>query len=103
MSRSLSKLRLASLPRRGLSREEAATYGGCESLSAFSDWIRRGIMPGPIPGTRKWDRKAIDAALDRLSGLQPTIAMSPFDQWKAEQDARADPGHSHDVQETRKR
>jgi hypothetical protein len=26
-------------------------------------------MPGPIPGTHKWDRKAIDASLDRLSGL----------------------------------
>ena len=103
MSRSLSKIRATNLPRRGLSREEAAAYGGCESLSAFSDWIRRGIMPGPIPGTHKWDRKAIDAALDRLSGLQPTIALSPFDQWKAEQDARADQGHSHDVQETRQR
>jgi hypothetical protein len=103
MSRSLSKIRATSVPRRGLSRDEAAAYGGCESLSAFSDWIRRGIMPGPIPGTHKWDRKAIDAALDRLSGLQLTIAPSPFDQWKAEQDARADQGHSHDVQETRQR
>jgi hypothetical protein len=103
MSRSLSRIRATNLPRRGLSREEAAAYGGCESLSAFSDRIRRGTMPGPIPGTHKWDRKAIDAALDRLSGLQSTIAPSPFDQWKAEQDARADQGHSHDVQETRQR
>lgn len=103
MGYSLSRICATNLPPRGLSREEAAAYGGCESLSAFSDWIRRGIMPGPIPGTHKWDRKAIDAALDRLSGLQPTIAPSPFDQWKAEQDARADQGHSHDVQETRQR
>ena len=35
----------------------------------FHGWIRRGILPGPIPGTHKWDRKAIDRALDRASGL----------------------------------
>lgn len=98
-----AKIPETSLPHRGLSRDQAAAYAGCGSLSAFSDWVRRGIMPGPIPGTHKWDRKAIDEALDRLSGLQPTIASSPFDQWKADQDARADQGHSHDVQETRQR
>ena len=93
---------LAIVPRL-LTRQEAAAYCRCESLSAFSDWVRRGILPGPIPGTHKWDKKAIDSTLDRLSGLEPTIEPSPFDQWKAEQDARADQGHSHHVQETRQR
>lgn len=88
---------------RGLSKESAASYAGCESLSTFNDWIRRGIMPGPIPGTHKWDRKAIDAALDRLSGLEPTIAPSAFDQWKAGQDARPDQGHPHNLQKAGKR
>jgi hypothetical protein len=88
MSQALSTVRATCLPRRGLPRKEAAAYAGCESLSTFSDWVRRRIMPGPIPGTHTWDRKAIDASLDRLSGLQPTISPSPFDQWKAEQDAR---------------
>jgi hypothetical protein len=92
-----------SLPPRGLSKDEAARYAGCDSLSAFNDWVRRGIMPGPIPGTHKWDRKAIDTALDRLSGLEPTIAPSPFDQWKAEQDARSPQGHSHHLQKARQR
>ena len=80
---------------RGMSREQAAAYAGCETLSAFNDWIRRGIMPGPIPGTHKWDRKAIDAALDRLSGLQPTIMhrLSPYDAWKASQNASAAEGN----------
>lgn len=74
---------------RGLSKEDAAAYAGCESLSAFNDWVRRGIIPGPIPGTHRWDRKAIDFALDRASGLPTTIApeMSAFDRWKAGQDA----------------
>jgi hypothetical protein len=74
---------------RGLSKEDAAAYAGCDSLSTFNNWIRRGIMPGPIPGTHKWDKKAIDAALDALSGLKTTIApTSAFDEWKASQDAR---------------
>jgi hypothetical protein len=80
--------RVTSLPKRGLSREEAAAYTGCESPSTFSGWVRRGIMPGRIPGTHTWDKKAVDAALDRLSGLQSSPETSPFDQWKAEQDAR---------------
>jgi hypothetical protein len=80
---------------RGLPKEQAAAYAGCETLSAFNNWIRRGIMPGPIPGTHRWDRKAIDAALDRLSGLQSTIKprLSPYDEWKASQNASAAEGH----------
>jgi hypothetical protein len=39
-------------------------------------------MPGPIPGTHKWDKKAIDAALDALSGLKTAIAPAPaFGEW----------------------
>ena len=80
---------------RVLSKEQAAAYAGCETLSAFNDWIRREIVPGPIPGTHKWDRKAIDAALDRLSGLQPKIEseLSPYDAWKASQNASATKGN----------
>lgn len=78
---------------RGLSREDAAAYAGCKTLSAFHDQIRRGILPGPMPGTHTWDRKAIDAALDRLSGLQTTIAPSPLEEWKTRR-ARAPEGNS---------
>ena len=80
---------------RGMSKEQAAAYAGCESLSAFNDWVRRRIMPKPILGTRKWDKKAIDAALDRLSGLEPRIEpqLSPYDAWKASQNASAAEGN----------
>jgi hypothetical protein len=81
----------------------AGSQAGCETLSAFNDWIRRGIMPGPIPGTHKWDRKAIDAALDRLSGLQPTIEpqLSPYDEWKASENADTAQGHQQFNQKAR--
>jgi hypothetical protein len=78
---------------RGMTREEAAAYCGCESLAAFSDWVRRGIIPGPLPGTKRWDRKAIDAALDRASGLETTFRESPLETWRAQR-ARASEGHS---------
>ncbi len=90
---------------RGMSKETAAQYAGCESLSSFDDWVRRGIMPPKIPGTNKWDRKAIDAALDRLSGFQPTIApkASAFDLWKAQQDDHQDHRDTHHPQAARER
>ena len=71
---------------RGLSREQAAAYCGC-SLSAFDDWQRRGIVPGPIRGTKRWDRMAIDAALDKASGLivrsgAAADAATAYDEWQ---------------------
>jgi hypothetical protein len=70
------------LPPRGLTREQAAEYVGCETVSAFSDWVRRGLVPGPMKGTQRWDRKALDAALDRLSGLRDDSDLS-IDEWVA--------------------
>ena len=52
------------------------------SQEGFDQWVKRGLVPGPIPGTQRWDRKAIDAALDRASGLD-TMTSSAFDVWKA--------------------
>jgi hypothetical protein len=86
---------------RGMAKRKAAAYAGARSLSTFADWIRRGIMPGPIPGTHTWDRKAIDAALDRLSRLQPTIELSAYDEWQATQNAGQPQGHPHELQKTR--
>lgn len=79
---------------RGLSKEDAAAYCGCATVAAFDDWVARGIIPGPIPGTHRWDRKAIDSYLDRASGLQPTIGTA-FDDWKATKDARSPQRREH--------
>lgn len=67
---------------RGLTREQAMEYCGCETTSAFADWQRRGIVPGPMPGTTRWDRKKIDRYLDRRSGLIDS-ADSSFEDWAA--------------------
>lgn len=56
----------AEIEPRGLTREQAARYAGCETLSAFNDWVRCGILPGPISGTRTWDKLAIGVALEAM-------------------------------------
>ena len=72
---------IAPIQPRGLSREEAAAYCGL-SPESFDEWVKRGLVPGPIPGTRRFDRKALDLALDGASGLA-TIPDSAFDTWRA--------------------
>ncbi|ACL61096.1 hypothetical protein [Methylobacterium nodulans] len=78
----MTTLPLGLVPR-GLTREQAAEYCGCESLQAFDDWVRKRIVPGPIPGTKRWDRKAIDRALDRHSGLTEVTSLS-WEEWAAQ-------------------
>lgn len=74
---------------RVLTKKQAAEYCGCNTLAAFDRWRARGIVPDALPGTNRWDRKALDAALDRASGLvtESSQAMTPYQQWKAEQNA----------------
>ena len=67
-----------------LTREQAAAYCGL-STRGFSEWVKTGKMPGPIPGTARWDRRAIDGVLDIASGLETRGAQEdPFDRWKRE-------------------
>jgi hypothetical protein len=57
-------------------------------VSAFRAWVRKGIMPGPIPGTHRYDRKAIDSALDRMSGMSPTVSeQTAYGAWKQRESA----------------
>ncbi|MCJ2059814.1 hypothetical protein MKL09_25200 [Methylobacterium sp. J-048] len=79
-------LPLGLLPRM-LSREQAAEYCGCESLPAFDDWVRRGIVPKAMTGTISWDRKAIDRSLDRRSGLLSEAVLS-IEEWLCEHAGR---------------
>lgn len=72
------------LPPRGLTKAEASAYVGCKTLSSFSDRVRRGILPGPIPGTHTWDRVAIDRVLNAAAGIVETVTpASALAEWKA--------------------
>nr|WP_246562946.1 hypothetical protein [Bradyrhizobium liaoningense] len=69
-----------------MTKHEAAAYCGCNTLAAFDSWLQKGIVPKAIAGTNRWDRKALDAALDRASGLVTDSAaeLTPYQRWKAE-------------------
>ena len=73
----------ANIAPRCLTRAQAAEYCGCDTVEAFDGWVRKGIVPGPIVGTHRWDRRAIDRALDRRSGLLSDATQS-IDEWLAE-------------------
>lgn len=71
---------------RGLTKAQAATCCGCETLTAFDEWVRQGIVPKAMPGTTRWDRRAIDRALDRRYGLIAEAGGpdESFEEWAAQ-------------------
>jgi predicted DNA-binding transcriptional regulator AlpA len=64
-TRALSDVR--PVPRRGLSRDEAAMYIGI-SATKFDELVADGRMPGPVKiNSRKlWDIRHLDLAFDAL-------------------------------------
>ena len=87
MGRQQGKAALAVEPR-CLTLQQAADYCAL-TPSGFAAWQRQGIVPGPILGTKRWDRKALDAALDKASGLRKAVTApeDPWDAWERERDA----------------
>jgi predicted DNA-binding transcriptional regulator AlpA len=65
------------VPRRGLSRDEAAMYIGI-SAGKFDEMIRDGRMPSPVSIDKRkvWDIRALDLAFDELSMETGTRASS---------------------------
>ena len=61
--------------------------------ATWSKWVAAGMVPAALPGTRRWDRKAIDAALDKASGIKAPLATTDGDealeQWIREDDEGA--------------
>ena len=68
------------IPRRGLSREEAAMYLGV-SASKFDELVRDGRMPGPkrIDGRKIWDVHALDLAFNSLPDDNDQVQKNTFD------------------------
>lgn len=66
-----------------LTRPEAAAL--CRiSAATFDSWVRRGVVPKPIVGTRRWSRVAIERALcgDHSVPAATNDNLSPFEAWK---------------------
>jgi hypothetical protein len=68
--------------------KEAAEAVGLE-LATFKSWVDCGRLPKPLPDCGKYDLKAIDAALDGISGISglgsPTNSL---DAWRTTRGAK---------------
>jgi hypothetical protein len=65
-----------------LTRCEAAAMCGI-SVQTFDTWVRKGILPPALLGTRRWSRIAIERHL--AGEAVPSLAddqLSPFELWK---------------------
>jgi len=78
MTRSTSLSAVRPIPRRGLSRVEAAMYIGI-SASKFDELVHDGRMPAPkrIDGRKIWDVHQLDNAFDAL----PDEAHDAAEDW----------------------
>jgi predicted DNA-binding transcriptional regulator AlpA len=67
------------IPRRGLSRTEAAMYIGI-SPSKFDELVKDGRMPKALPldGRKLWDLRKLDAAFDALDDDPPDNSWDDF-------------------------
>lgn len=64
-------------------------YLGHISGATYDAWCAKGVVPGPVRGTNRYDVRAHDLLLDRHAGLlKAHTALSPLEQWEAER-ARA--------------
>lgn len=66
-----ARLARAGIAPRGLPLDEAAAYVNL-SANAFLAEVAAGTYPGPVShkaSSLTWDRRALDLALDRLSGI----------------------------------
>jgi hypothetical protein len=78
---------------RGLTIEEAAKHLGL-SVSGFRHWLKRSGVKCRIMGTHRYDIRALDAALDRLSGIaQPAAPRDAFEDWEAKWNEARSPAY----------
>ena len=56
------------VPPRGLPKPEAAAHCGL-TPRLFTRAVKQKLLPEPLPFGEVWDVKALDRAMDKLSGL----------------------------------
>lgn len=71
----------AYVPQRRLQTKEGiCDYLGGIAPATYDLWQGKGIVPGPVPGTNRYDVRAHDHLLDRRSGLSAPRALSPLEE-----------------------
>ncbi|ALN75823.1 AlpA family transcriptional regulator [Aureimonas sp. AU20] len=69
-----------------LTRREAAELLGI-SPSTFDNWVRKGIIPKPLEGTKRWSRAAIERAVsgEPASRARVDDPEAIYAEWKRRQ------------------
>jgi predicted DNA-binding transcriptional regulator AlpA len=64
-----------------MSHEQAAAYCNL-TLGTFDRWVKTKKLPRAIASTWRWDKRAIDLAIDKLSGVATTAEpVSAWAEW----------------------
>lgn len=92
--------RFACFGPRLLTKKQAANYCAL-SPRGFASWVKVGRLPKPIIGTARWDRRAIDAALDDAMNRSANDNENPYDNWKARRHENKLKRNSHSKEEAR--
>src|SRR5687767_8669708 len=75
-------------PKRGLTLTEIAAELSM-TAAGFSAWLRRTGINCRIPGSKRYDLKALNEGLDRLMGTGargPERELTPYEAWRAKRD-----------------
>lgn len=70
--------------RRVFNCDEAASYVGV-SPGHFKKLVHEGAMPAPLAAygrARRWDKAALDLAVDSASNITGSTSLSAYDQWR---------------------
>jgi len=68
-----------------VTKQGICAYLGDIKPSTYDNWQAKGIVPGPVPGTNRYDIPSHDRTLDRICGLNdavPVKTLSPLDAWE---------------------
>lgn len=66
-------------------KEGICAYLGDISPATYDKWHAKGIVPGPVPGTNRYDVRAHDQVLDRIGGIAQQAKakiLSPLEEWE---------------------
>jgi hypothetical protein len=63
-------------------KDGICAYLGNISHATYDAWHAKGIVPGPIPGTTRYDIRQHDHVLDARLGLGRSGGLSPLEEWE---------------------
>ena len=64
-------------------KDGICAYLGHISHATYDAWQRRGLVPGPVTGTNRYDVRQHDHVLDSRAGLiGRERKMSPLEEWE---------------------